>query len=226
VTTVSESNRTYLEEVLDGRARVHLIPNAVDLRRIDVPPERRPDPGLVLTVARLVEKKGLGDLIVACGMLARDGLLLRLDVVGEGELRNALETEAQRWPMPVTFHGAMPHERVMELYPRAAVFSLPCVVAANGDRDGLPTSVLEAMAMRVPVVTTAVNGLREIVIDGDTGIVVPERQPEALAAALRRVLLDPSLAERLGRSARRTVETKLSLERSVGELRSLFPAAA
>ena len=103
--------------------------------------------------------------------------------------------------MPVVFHGALPHEQVRALYRRAAVFSLPCVIAANGDRDGLPTSVLEAMASGVPVVTTAVNGLEEAVLHERTGLVVPERDPAALAAALERVLTDPELAARLARAA-------------------------
>jgi glycosyltransferase involved in cell wall biosynthesis len=106
------------------------------------------------------------------------------------------------------------------------VYCLPCVVAASGDRDGLPTSVLEAMALGLPVVTTSLNGLAEAVVHGRTGIVVPGRDPEALADALERVLHDPELRARLAREARRHVEEHFSLERSVNLLRSLFPEAA
>ncbi len=128
--------------------------------------------------------------------------------------------------MPVGFHGALPHEQVRALYRRATVFSLPCVIAASGDRDGLPTSVLEAMALGVPVVATAVNGLRELVIDGESGLVVPERDPAALAQALERALGDRRLAERLATRGRQLVEQRYSLTRSVADLRALFPEAA
>ena len=95
-----------------------------------------------------------------------------------------------------------------------------------GDRDGLPTSVLEAMAYGVPVVTTGVNGLPDVVIDGETGLVVPEHDPPALADALERVVTDPALAGRLAEHGRRHVEQSFSLERSVSLLRSLFPQPA
>jgi colanic acid/amylovoran biosynthesis glycosyltransferase len=226
VATVSTANRDYLDALLAGAARLHVVPNAVDLRRLGAPHGRRPEPGLVLAVARLVEKKGLADLVLACGLLAHRGNGVRLELVGDGPLRAALEEAAARAGAPVGFHGALPQEDVLELYRRAAVVCLPCVVASTGDRDGLPTSVLEAMALGVPVVTTAVNGLRELVVHEQTGLVVPERDPPALAAALERLLADERLAERLSVGGRRLVERRYALERSVSTLRSLFPEAA
>jgi len=100
------------------------------------------------------------------------------------------------------------------------------VVASTGDRDGLPTSVLEAMALGVPVVTTPVNGLRELVVDGETGLIVPERDPPAIADALERLLTDRRLGERLASNAQILIEKHYSLERSVSALRALFPEAA
>jgi colanic acid/amylovoran biosynthesis glycosyltransferase len=226
VATVSEANRDYLDSILAGRARLHVVPNAVDLTRIARSRRRRPEPGRVLAVARLIEKKGLEDLVVACGLLLRRGVRARLEVVGDGPLRAALEEQAVRSGAAVTFHGALPQEEVLALYGIAAVFCLPCVVASTGDRDGLPSSVLEAMALGVPVVTTPVNGLREIVVDGQTGLVVPERDPPAIADALERLLTDRRLAERLAAGGRILVEKRYSLERSVSALRALFPEAA
>jgi colanic acid/amylovoran biosynthesis glycosyltransferase len=225
VATVCGANRDHLDSILDERARLHVVPNSVDLRRLGRPPERRPEAGLVLAVARLIEKKGLADLIAACGLLGR-GARLRLEIVGDGPLRGALEETAARSATPVVFHGPVPYEQVLEMYGRAAVFCLPCVIAPTGDRDGLPTSVLEAMALGVPVVTTAVNGLGELVVHELTGLVVPERDPVALADALGRLLADRKLADRLAAEARLRVEANFSLERSVTSLRSLFPEAA
>ena len=225
VATVSKANREYLAPLLDGGAPVHVIPNSVDPRRIDASP-RRPEAGLVISVARLVEKKGLDDLVVACGVLRSQGMPVRLEIAGDGELRASLERVAERAGADVVFHGAMPHESVVGLYARATVFAIPCVIASSGDRDGLPTSVLEAMAAGVPVVTTAVNWLAEVVTDGETGLLVPQHDPEALALALRRILDDERLADRLARAARRRVQEDYSLWQSVTRLRARFPVPA
>lgn len=226
VATVSNDNRTYLNGVLDGSARVCVVPNSVDLRRLGSATVRDPEPGLVVTVARLVEKKGLADLVDACGILTARRVPVRLEIAGDGPLLADLKSGAAAAALDVVFHGALPHEAVRALYERASVFCLPCVVASTGDRDGLPTSVLEAMALGVPVVTTAVNGLGETVIDGVTGLTVPEHDPVALADTLGRLVTDPELAARLAEAGRQHVEQGFTLERSASLLRSLFPGAA
>lgn len=226
VATVSEENRRHLEAVLGGRSTIRVVPNSVDLARLPSPSERKPERGLVLTVARLVEKKGLDDLVRACGRLRCAGVDLHLEVIGDGPHRRALERLAVAEGAPVIWLGALPHEEVVAHYRRAAVFALPCVVAATGDRDGLPTSVLEAMAAAVPVVTTTVNGLADAVIGDSTGLLVPQRDPDALAAALQRLLTDDCLAERLGRAGHELIAERFSLPRSTRMLRALFDEAA
>ena len=225
VATVSEANLTYLRQVMGEGARLHLVPNSVDLRRLQSTGRALPDRPTVLTVARLVEKKGIKDLVEACRLLTVRGVALRLDVIGDGPLRPSLETAARAGGVDAVFHGSQPQERVIEGYANASVFALPCVVAPTGDRDGLPTSVLEAMALGLPVVTTAVNGLVDAVIHEATGLVVPEHDPAALADAIGRLLSNPTLARRLADAARHRVETRFSLEITVAQLRSLFPKA-
>jgi colanic acid/amylovoran biosynthesis glycosyltransferase len=226
VATVTESNRTYLRSVLLGPARLEVIPNAVDLRRLRpaAASARRQD--AVLTVARLIEKKGLEDIIEACAIVRDRGVTAQLQIVGDGPLRSKLESAALRRGLPVRFLGALPHEEVLPLYEQARVFCLPCVVAGTGDRDALPTSVLEAMALGAAVVTTGVAGLPEAVANEDTGLVVPERDPEALAKALERLLTDGDLCTRLSRRARARIASSFSLEDSVAKLRSLWPEAS
>ncbi|MDQ1533326.1 MAG: hypothetical protein QOF28_1087 [Actinomycetota bacterium] len=226
VATVSDDNRRHLESVLGPSTALHVVPNSVDLRRLQrSPAARQPEPDTVLTVARLIEKKGLADLVEAGAILARRSKPIRFEIVGDGPLRASLEAAAARAGVDVRFHGALPQEEVLDHYRRAAVFCLPCVVASTGDRDGLPTSVLEAMALGVPVVTTAVNGLADAVISEQTGLVVNEHDSAALADALERLLADPQLAAHLSAAARCRVEENYSLERSVRLLRSLFPEA-
>jgi colanic acid/amylovoran biosynthesis glycosyltransferase len=225
VATVSEENATYLARMLDAR-RPSVVHNSVDLRRLGAPEANGREPDVVLTVARLIEKKGVADVVAACGILARKGTPVRLEVVGDGPLRGELEAEARREGVQAVFRGALPNEQVLERYRRATVFCLPCVVAESGDRDGLPTSVLEAMALGLPVVTTSLNGLAEAVVHERTGLVVPGHHAGSLADALERLLTDAELRERLAREARTHVEEHFSLDRNVVLLRSLFPEAA
>ncbi len=222
VATVSEANVRYLDQVLQGRSRVALVRNSVDIRRFERPDDRGTEPATVLTVARLVEKKGIDDLIRACGLLVRRGIGVRLELVGDGPLRAELTALAAAQGADVRFLGALDQEEVRNCYRRAGVFSLPCVIASTGDRDGLPTAVLEAMACGLPAVTTAVNGLAEALIHEQTGLVVPERDPEALAGALGRLISDPVWADRLGRQAREHVTRSFCLVDSATRLRSLF----
>jgi colanic acid/amylovoran biosynthesis glycosyltransferase len=224
VATVSEANKRHLESVINGRARCLVVPNSVDLRRFGRPGPRRQQPGLVVSVARLVEKKGFPDLIDACAVLGPRAVELQL--AGDGPQRGELEARAARAAVAAVFHGALSQERVVDLLRRATVFCLPCVVCGNGDRDGLPTSVLEAMALGVPVVTTSVNGLQDAVEHERTGLIVPERDPAALASAIARLLDHPELARSLALEARRRVESRFSLEQNVSRLRSLFWEAA
>jgi colanic acid/amylovoran biosynthesis glycosyltransferase len=228
VRTVSRANRDYLDSLLGLDGSLRVVPNSVDLGRLGPPRGGPPEPGLVLTVARLIEKKGIGDLIDAFGVLReRSGSPPpptgpSLEVVGEGPMRAALEKQAAELGVDARFRGALPQEEVLVAYRRAAVFCLPCVVASTGDRDGLPTSVLEAMAVGVPVISTAIAGLAEAVIDERTGLVVPARDPPALADAIERLLADPELAVRIAAAGRQHVERRFNLVRAVTELRSLF----
>jgi colanic acid/amylovoran biosynthesis glycosyltransferase len=226
VATVSEANRVHLAAVLANRGRVEVVPNSADLRRLGSPNGVPRRPGSILAVARLVEKKGLEDLVEACGLLAARGTASRLEIVGDGPLRARLERASARVGADVTFHGPLPQERVLPLYRGAAVVCLPCVVVSTGDRDGLPTSLLEAMALGAPVVSTRVGGIAELVVHGETGLLVPERDPEALADVLERLLADHGLAAALAARGRTHVEAYFSLERNVARLRTLFDEAA
>jgi colanic acid/amylovoran biosynthesis glycosyltransferase len=228
VAAVSSAGRDHLDALLGLDGKLAVVPNSVDMRRLGPARAGSGEPGLVLAVARLVEKKGLYDLIEACALLRRRPAAAapRLEVVGGGPLLGGLREAAERLGVNARFFGPLPQEQVLGCYTRAAVYCLPCVVAGSGDRDGLPTSVLEAMALGVPVVTTAVSGLPEAVIDGETGLVVPQHDPEALAAAIERILNDGELAGRLAARARRHVEKRFALERSAARLRSLFPEGA
>jgi colanic acid/amylovoran biosynthesis glycosyltransferase len=223
--TVSDYNRRHLER-LGGRYLVRIY-NGLDLDRF-APNGKAPDqPPLVLAVGRLVEKKGFDVLVGACELLRRDGVRFRCLIVGKGELADELQgmISALDLERHVELAGPLPRESLLDLFRRASVVAAPCVVGGDGNRDGLPTVLTEAMALKVPVVATPVTGIPELVEDDRTGLIVPERDPAALAAAVRRLLEDTDAARRLAEAGRERVERDFDLHVNVGRLRTLFEAS-
>jgi len=181
VTTGCAYNAAHLRRVAPG-ARVHEIVMGVDPGRFA---RRTPHPevGPVLAVGRLVEKKGFADLVRAAALVPG----ARVRIVGEGPLEGSLRALTAALGAPVELLGARTPEQVRALLEQAAVLAMPCVVAADGDRDSMPVVVKEALAMEVPVVATDEVGLPEIVDDAVGRLVAPG-DPAALAAALAEVL--------------------------------------
>src|SRR2546425_1647288 len=231
VITVSEYNRRYLLSRIspDLNSKVNCIDYGLDISEFSFrwPRASDPEPPVILAVARLVEKKGLGDLILAADILRRQGHCFRVQIIGDGPLRHALENRvAERGVLDCgTLLGAQPHEKVRQAYERASIFVLPCVVAADGDRDGLPNVLLEAMASGIPVVSTSVVGIPESIDSECDGLVIPPNDPPALASALARLLVAPLLRDRLARAARAKVEERFSIDRSAERLLELFVPA-
>lgn len=224
--TVSDYNLRHLSG-FDGSDRVVRIYNGLEIDRYAPNGVGREGPPLVLAVGRLVEKKGFADLIRACSVLREEGQAFRCRIVGKGELRGELRGLIAELGLEdrVELAGPIPREQLLPLYRRASVVVAPCVIGADGNRDGLPTVVTEAMALGVPVVATDVTGIPELVEDGRTGLLVPQRQPEELAAAIRRVLADPGWAEDLARGGRARVERDFDLRVNVSRLRRLLEEA-
>ncbi|PYL42987.1 MAG: colanic acid biosynthesis glycosyltransferase WcaL [Verrucomicrobia bacterium] len=227
VVTVTEYNRRHLRQIdpsLNGKVRC--IDSIFDFSGFDFqwPRVSGLAAPLILSVARLVEKKGLEDLILAADILRWQGQRFRMQIIGDGHLRQVLDNKIAALGLEehVTLSGAQTHEEVKLAYGRAHVFALPCVVAADGDRDGLPNVLIEAMASGVPVVSTTVVGIPELIESERHGLLVPPGEPRALANALERLLADASLRDRLARAARARIEERFSSERIAERLMNLF----
>jgi glycosyltransferase involved in cell wall biosynthesis len=228
VVTVSAYNRRHLESIApDCSDKLHVLATGLPEEEFHSP-AATPDPHLILAVGRLVPKKGFGALVRALGHLHQRGVPFRCVVVGDGPERARLEQLAAERQLggQLTFLGGQPPARVRDLLGRARLFVLPCVVAPDGDRDGLPHSIMEAMAAGVPVVTTRTVGIPELVRDGEAGLLVEPDDDRALATAIGRVLGDDALARRLAEGGRRAVRAHCHLPTIVGRLRALFGAAA
>ena len=166
----------------------------------------------VLAVGRLVPKKGYSTLIDALGALRDLGEPFQCRIIGGGELRDELESQVAAMDLcsHVTFAGTLTQDEIIGEYHRADVMVQASVVTSNGDRDGIPNVVLEAMACGLPVVASSVAGIPEVIAHAKSGILVPAGNPGALAAALRDVAGDPGLRARLAASARAYVSVNLS----------------
>jgi glycosyltransferase involved in cell wall biosynthesis len=222
--TVSDFNRVHLRAAYGSAAdRVVRIYNGIDLVRFPFsdPCDRPP---VIACVGRLVEKKGLPVLVEACGLLRDMGRQFRCDIVGAGPLADDLARRIESSDLTdfVILRGPVPQGEVRRIVGGAAVFAAPCVVADDGNRDGLPTVLIEAMALGTPCVATDVTGISELVRHGSTGLIVPQNDAPALAEALGCLLDDAATRRRLARSARSLVEAEFDIDRQAALMRELF----
>lgn len=228
VVTVSDYNVAYLRKAY-GRAAsaVERVYNGIDLDTFSYAPPRNRSKR-ILAVGRLVEKKGFADLLDACARLVARGRTVDCRIIGAGVLDSALRLQAARLGLDrcVSFIGPRPQAEIIREIREAGVCAVPCVHGADGNRDGLPTVLLEAMALGTPCVATPVTGIPEVVHDGITGLLVPERDPDALADALARLLDDGDLRCAVARGARDLIEREFDIRKNTTRLHALFESAA
>ncbi|MEI6178854.1 MAG: glycosyltransferase, partial [Verrucomicrobiota bacterium] len=180
----------------------------------------------VVFVGRLTAKKGCKYLILAMLLLARRGHHYHLHIIGDGRLRRELENLALPLGAAVSFHGQRNPDFVRDMVAAAAVFCVPSVTGDNGDSEGLPMVNLEALALRTPVVSTMHSGIPEAVLHEQTGILVPEADPEALAAALLRCLTDAPLARRFADNGLAHVQRNFDLRQQCHSLEAIYDSVA
>jgi glycosyltransferase involved in cell wall biosynthesis len=177
-----------------------------------------------VTVARAVEKKGLDTLVAALALLPRD-LAWTWTHIGGGDLLKALKAQAAGLGIAerCVFRGARPQEEVIAAYRDSDAFVLPCRVADDGDRDGLPNVLMEAGSQGLALVSTDVSGVTELIDDGANGVIVPPDEAPALGSRLEALIRDPAERHRLGKAAARTVGERFDHAKAMQPLIALFP---
>ncbi len=222
---ISRFNRDWLASHHGEQAarKAVVVRLGVPVAQFQEAPRGREDVFPLITVSRLVPKKGLATLVRAVAALRAQGRAVTLTVVGAGPLRRNLQKLAASLHLSghVHFSGARTQAQIETLFQAGVgAFVLPCEVAEDGDRDGIPVALMEAMARAVPVVSTTVSGIPELVEHGVHGLLVPPRDVEALAGAVARLMDDPEGRRRMGKAGRAHVIRRFTLSGSVAELRA------
>lgn len=226
--TCTANNAAFLKSIQD-QTPVHLIYHGLDFDKLPdcAVPERPKDeqgPLTIVTVARAVEKKGLDTLLEAFAQASQDRPMRWLQI-GGGPERDRLAALANALGVGdrVEFLGALDREEVFAYLAKADLFCLPARIAADGDRDGLPNALMEAMHMRLPVIASNLPGIAELVIDGETGVLIePDNVPE-LASAIGRLADDPQLRTNMGELGRVVVHERFHMAQGIERLSALLP---
>jgi len=218
VFTCTRYNAAHLQRLAAHAGPIHVrhAYHGTSLERFPFGPCGRSQPPVVLAVARLVEKKGLEDLIQACALLRDRGLRFRCHIVGDGVLRRSFTQLIHRLDLDrvVTLEGAVDQDDVVAWYRRATVLALPCRIARDGDRDGIPNVLIEAAACGLPIISTPVSGIPELIADGQSGLLVPPRHAPGLARAIEAMVHSAELRERVRANARKRVEQAFDVRRN------------
>jgi glycosyltransferase involved in cell wall biosynthesis len=204
---------------------VHAIYHGLDTEWFAPAPRHAGMPPLILSVGRFVEKKGFNQLIEACACLRDTGVAFACIIVGErGSAYDSIRRLIAERNLgdKVILSDPMTQDNLRAVYARAHVFALPCQVMEDGDRDGFPNVLAESMAMGVPVVSTRISGIPELIDDGVHGLLVEPRDPAGLAQALQRVLQDGALHARLAQGGRKRMCERFDSRRTTVALRDLF----
>ena len=229
VVTCTQANAAYLSALCPDvpASRIAVVYHGVEVDGAAASPPPGGVP-LILSAGRLIEKKGLDTLITACAQLASRGVAFDAVIAGEGPLRGRLEERIRAAGLEgrVRLLGWRSYRELVALYQMAAVFVLPSRITEDGDRDGIPNVLVEALLHRVPVISTAVSAIPELVHDGETGQLVAPDDPAALTAALLHVLEDPVAARATAEAGRSAVLRDFDPRRNATRLLDLFAVPA
>ena len=219
VTETDFAEKFLRERFPEDADRIHRIYNGLtiaEFRRADFSSASP----LIVAVGRLIDKKGFADLIRACRLLRERGRSFRCEIIGEGPLEKELRRQIEDLDLRnhVKLLGPKAQHEIAEHLAMGTAFVLPSAIDTTGGMDNLPTVIMEAMATGLPVISTPVGGIPEMVVQDETGALVPARDSSALARAIEKVIMDLSLARHLGENGHKRANELFSIEKNVREL--------
>jgi glycosyltransferase involved in cell wall biosynthesis len=232
VVTISNYNKNYMIKLGADPDKVRVVHCGVNVEKFK--PRRdgkaKRDSLVILTVARLVEKKGIEFLLRAAGQMLQEmekpSIILK--IVGSGPEEIKLRGLAKELGIlkQVEFLGDVTDEELTDLYNSSEIFALPCIVAQNKDRDGIPVALMEAMSMELPVISTHVSGIPELVTNGKEGYLVPQKDIKSIAKAINNLIINPDLRRKMGVNARKKIEREFNIKNTCKDLLNFFEEVA
>lgn len=225
--TCTQHNKNHLETIVGHTLskKITFIPHGLDSSAYQSRNHNH-DKLIILSVGQLKMRKGFLQLVDVCKMLDNKGYDFKCEIIGEGPLRKALEERISDLSLEdkVFLHGALPHEAVLEKYQKATMFVMPCIQTDDGDVDGIPNVLLEAMAMKLPVISTKVSAIPELIDDQKNGVLVSPNEQDELFEAIIKLLSSPGKQEELGELGRQTVLSEFDIEKNVDQfVETLWP---
>ncbi len=223
--TISEYNRQLIKKSGGAEHKIHIIRCGVDHTAFAARSGRAENSiPTIGTLGRLVEKKGVDDLIRACKILRDRNVAFSVEIAGDGPLLTELQqlVDDSDLSAQVRFKGPLSHEQVPQWLQALDVFVLACKKDRNGDMDGIPVVLMEAMLAGVPVISSRISGIPELIEDGQSGLLAEPASPDHLAEAISRLLSDEILYSDLRKNAIVKVQTEFDLSNNVVRLNELF----
>ncbi|MEZ5405074.1 MAG: glycosyltransferase family 4 protein [Verrucomicrobiia bacterium] len=224
IVTVSDFSVSELQKRFpQARKKIHRVYNGIDLTHFPVTQPQN-NPPLFLSIGRLIEKKGFEPLIESCVLLKEKGLTFRCEIIGEGPLEQTLQQHIQKHHLQneVRLLGPQPQNFIIDKLQKSYLFVLPCVTEKDGGKDNLPTVIVEAMACALPIISTHLAGVPEMVVHEKNGLLVEEKNVPQLVAALETLLKNPKQVIQFGKKSRQFAEEKFALTITTQQLKNLF----
>lgn len=220
VSTCTGYNRQHLEKEFKLNGKLHCLYHGLELEDYQTDAPASPKEPIITSVGQLKEKKGFSYLIEACRILREKGYTFHCQIIGDGPLRSMLEQQIRDLSLEsyVTLCGALPHETVVHELKTSTMFALACITSSDGDRDGIPNVILEAMAMKLPIVSTLHSGIPEAVTNGVNGLLVPPADASSLADAIAQLLDQPELRHQMGERGRQIVTENFDARQNASRL--------
>jgi glycosyltransferase involved in cell wall biosynthesis len=220
--TIAMFNKHSLKSRFNIDKNIDIIHGSINTEFFKRKHESRPSDSII-AVCRFDEQKGLIYLLEACHALHQRNVEYKCTIIGEGEEKEKYIEIINQLQIPnINFVGFLPQDEIKEYLDRSTVFALPCVTSSNGSKDILPNALKEAMAMEVPVVTSRINGIEELVDDGINGILIPPENPEAIADAIVLLFSNPVLRNRMGKEARKKIQKEFDVKIEAKKLEAIF----
>lgn len=222
VITISEYNKNYLREKFSLETPIYTVPVSINTEKFS--PQGLEEKNKIVSVARLVEKKGLEYGIEAFAEVKDEFPQLEYDIIGKGELMSELKEEAEKLEVieDVNFRGHVSDEELVKSMEEAKIFLLPCIVAENGDRDGIPTVLKESMSLKTPCISTGVSGIPELIEDGEDGFVCEPKNIKEIASKIQKLIKSEDKRSEMGEKARQKIISEHSVSANIGKIEESF----